>query len=224
MEGELRLARATSYEKYAENAATKGSYQEAVALRDRAAGEYVTVAYMPGSERRQVEYLNSAGENYVLGAEAAQLNEDIGLAAKYYVQALLAFEQADNPAGSELIEKALKVLDQLDSQYRSQDIVNTDMLIKVWYNSGLICLEAARSLEDKRVHYFERAWEYYGNKVVRAILDKSLPSFPELSFARERINILKNEYEKLDIVAPAIMSNLNDLSSLVQTAVDRHQS
>ena len=59
---------------------------------------------------------------------------------------------------------------------------------------------------------------------MKAALEKSSSSFPELSFAQERLNILKDDYEKLNIFAPEIIPNVSDQLGLAKAALDKYHT
>ena len=219
---EAGLSRALSHERVAEGAVTAGNYSEAVSSYAAAADEFIMVAYLPGDHSDRLRCLASAAGSFLRAAEGATTAADIVLGAKYYVRWFLAMGQAGHPRDEVVVGKAIDALERLDAEYRTPAKFDLDMLIKAWTNAGRICIDCARdpTFADKRVHYYERAWDYYLNKIVKTVIGRPLPSFADLRMAEQRLNILKRWYLELRISKPDLLASVDDQLKRVRTALD----
>ena len=130
-EAELLRHSVSSFEKIADAARDEGTCMEAVSSYVNAAWGNVKLAYFPGRESSKAAHLQSSALQFECAADAAkQVGENL-LAAKYYVHALLAVEQAGSRREDSLVEKATAAPMELESQQRDREPLNMDMLYRV---------------------------------------------------------------------------------------------
>ena len=74
------------------------------------------------------------------------------------------------------------------------------------------------------MEFFLKACDYYVDKIVRAVLERNLPSFHELGFAQERLHILRSEYYKLSVVADEMLSKVLEELKTVDSELAKREA
>ncbi len=213
---------AQCYEKRARAATRNRTYAVSMSEHNAAADSYVEFAHSCVNQSEVSKYLSSAANNWIEAAKAAIKARNAVLAGKYYIHAILAFQQAGVRMKEELVEEALVAMEAVHAQSRRGKKIDINILIKTWLSMGFICLQAARSpaLKDKKVKYFQKAWTYYVDKIVKTILNDPQHSSRSLMFAQERLINLNVESKRLRIDISDLRHEMDQHRKSLEDALD----